>query len=208
MDKWLVGIAVAIVAIVIFSVMLFSIPGMTDWAKNIIFGLSGEGGVIQAGTEEASALHAAIKCSYFRCMDGCGKESVKNIPIGSKNCDTNYCVPYQKDGKVCGDDAKANPVKVTIPNNQVIIKEKLKVGDLGGCVIKSDSCNTQFAMKGWVNIQKDAIVEKQWEVTTCPYIRTQVQGYNKVVVNAGRYEVWTTQAAGLLGGLTTVVCFK
>jgi hypothetical protein len=181
------------------------------WAliqKAVLGPLSGE--VIPTGTEEATSLEAAIKCSYLRCLDGCGKESIKNLQISStKNCDTDYCVPYQKDGKVCGDDAKTNPVKVTLANNQVISREKLKTaatGDLGACMVKSDSCNAQFAMKGWVNIQKEVIVEKQWEKTNCPYIRTQVEGFDKVVVSAEKYEVWTTPGAGLLGGFTTVVC--
>jgi len=203
-----------ILVVVLLAVVLFTqIPQAVAWLQKTVFGtLSGEG--IPVGTEEATSLEAAIRCSYLRCSDGCGKASV-DFSIGStKNCDTDFCEPYQKDGKVCGDNAKANPVKITLANNQVIIKEKLKTsttGDLGACMTKSDKCNAQFAVKGWVNIQKDSIVEKAWEGTSCqiPGSHGASEGYDKVVVNAGKYEVWSVQSSEIMfGGFTTVVCFK
>jgi hypothetical protein len=199
-----------ILVVVLLAVVLFTqIPQAVAWLQKNIFGtLSGE--VIPTGTEEATSLEAAIKCSYLRCSDGCGKESVKGISIGStKNCDTDFCQSYQKDGKVCGDNAKANPVKVTLANNQVITREKLKstnTDDLGACLVKSDSCNAQLPAIGWVNIQKGAMVEKEWETTYCRYANRDYSGYDKVVVIAGKYEVWTTTVPTLLGGFTTVVC--
>lgn len=180
-----------ILVVVVIAVILFMVaPQAWGWMKTNVFNpITGQG--IPLGSHEASTLEAAIKCSYLRCSDGCGKDSVKNIDIGTKNCDTDYCAPFQQGGKVCGSNAQSHPIPVTLFEDQTLDKAKINKGNLGTCITTSDGC-TPANIDGYVTIDKAGTTDKAWEEVKCSiYGFIQITGYSRILINAGKYNVWT-----------------
>ena len=191
-------IELILVVVVIGVVLFLTVPSVSGWIKSYVLNpLSGQG--VPLGTEEAVTLEVAVKCSYYRCFDGCGNDRVKNIDIGTKNCDKDYCVPFQQNGRVCGDNARNNPIKAILLKDQTLDKSKIKreKENLGFCIITSNGCSPQKG-NGWIYIEKDATTEKAWEEDKCVTIPIigEVTGYSRIVINAGRYDVWTNDAYG------------
>lgn len=197
-----------ILVIVVIGIILFmTVPQVSDWIKNNVFNpLTGAG--IPLGSEEAALLEQAVQCSYARCVDGCGTPATKNIDVGQiNNCDTTYCVPFQQNGKVCGQNAASHPIPTVLLDSQVLDKSKTTT-TTPSCMMTSDGCygytvSGVTGEKGWVFIQKSATTDKAWEEETCntiiPYAYT-ITGYSKILIDAGRYNVWTDDQGG------TMVC--
>lgn len=102
----LVAIAViALSAVLLLWVVPTLIPQVVGFLQDI--------GIIPG--EELTNLEDAILCAYYRCVKGCDSDEVKNLEIhvsenDVKNCKRDFCDPFKEDGKVCGDNAKNNPV--------------------------------------------------------------------------------------------------
>jgi len=193
-------IEMVLVIVVIALILFVTAPQVSGWINQYIFNpLTGKG--VPLGTPEAVTLEAAIKCSYLRCFDGCGKGSVQSIDIGTKNCDADFCVPYKDaNGKVCGDNSKSHPVVVTLLQSQALDKSKIKKGGLGDCITTADSCDA-WKINGWVTVEKGATTEKQWEEQNCRKIfGVGISGYSKILIKQNKYNVWTTSDYG------TAVC--
>jgi len=200
-------IEMVLVLVIIGIVLFMTVPQVSAWIKNTVFNpLTGQG--IPIGTEEATILEEAISCSYARCAYGCGSQQVKAISIGEINeCQKNYCDDMKLSGKVCGQNAAKNPVKVTVLTSQALDKSKTTT-EKTSCMVTSDGCygytiNGVTGEKGWIFIQKGATTDKAWEEEKCntivPYLY-QISGYSKILIDAGNYNVWTDDQGG------TVVC--
>ena len=200
-------IELVLVVVVIGVILFMTVPQVSAWiTRNVLNPLSGQG--ISLGSTESATLEDAIKCAYYRCTEGCGSADVKNIALGSKNCDDNYCKPFMQggNGKVCGSNAQAHPVVVTLLDNEFIDKSKIQKGNLGFCMIIKDSSNgcNPATGKGWIYVDKSGTTDKAWEEEKCTVVPIigEITGYSRIVINAGIYNVWTNDAGG------TGVCLK
>ena len=198
-------LVIAVVAIILFM----TVPQVSGWIKNNVFNpLTGAG--IPLGTEEATLMENAIRCSYARCVYGCGSGTVKSIDIGAtKNCNTDYCVPFQQNGKVCGQNAMNHPIPAVLLTSQTLDKSKVKT-ETNSCMKISDGCygytiSGATGEKGWIYVQKDATTDKAWEEEKCntiiPYVY-EITGYGRILIDANKYNIWTDDQGG------TVVCIS
>lgn len=132
-----------LVAIIILSMFIVGVnaTNLLDTIKRIIYGAKIPG---ETGETHREKLIEAIKCSHYRCTDGCTKaismvdydifpECAAEFCIGEtvERCDTNV-----DDGKICGDEAEACPITLIV-RKASISKESLK--NIITCVVDDDS---------------------------------------------------------------------
>jgi hypothetical protein len=157
----------------------------------------------ETGAGKASVLIAAIKCSYYRCVEGCNSDNVKDLKIGNLKCKEDFCKPGSQDssGKVCGDNSKNSPVAVTLSEDGLLSLDDLSFLT---CLKLSpkNSCNYMGGnMENTVTVQASAVKEETLVTGgACRY-----QSYKSFVVKAGSYNVWTTFSPTIID---TVVCTK
>jgi len=70
-------------------------------------------------------LEEAIKCAYYRCYEGC-EGAIEEVNSQIFDC-SEFCAEAMRDdeGKICDEDAKLHPVKVSLKKDQVLIFKKL-----------------------------------------------------------------------------------
>jgi hypothetical protein len=81
---------------------------------------------ITGGGQIDSNLDSALRCADLRCRSGCAGvtlgltfqgECGSGNTEGICDCNKDYCLPFMdSEGKVCGDNSKAHPIKVVMGN--------------------------------------------------------------------------------------------
>ena len=133
-----------ILGIIVFaSMMFFAIaygPGWVDMAMQIVYGLTTPE---ENGEQFREELIEAIKCSHYRCTDGCTK-AINMVDYDTfSQCAVEFCTgetiercDTNGDKKICGDEAEECPITLTV-SRASISKESLK--DIITCVVTDDS---------------------------------------------------------------------
>jgi hypothetical protein len=185
-----------------------------------LFKAGTQGSTILPTVPESLELEEAIACSYYRCTEGCASPQVRDTVI--LNCRTEFCKPQftdsgTADGKVCGDNSKNHPVKVTIPSSsylsQVVILSSLS--QLTGGKIKymaesGDKCSDPGIGTNTALFDKQKVMGTEsksfWD---CQAYETVVGGSNycvsKIEIYADSDYYVSTYPHGL-GGYNTIVC--
>lgn len=131
-DK-IVWIVVALVLVVIFLAIFVPILlGGGKWGFSTIQKMIGDW--LNFQSPEEKTLLKAVVCAYFRCIEGCGSGKVKQANWEDENgekvsCLDNFCKDEWRngEGKICGDVAKENPVKVYLDSSVTITEEHWKI---------------------------------------------------------------------------------
>jgi len=104
--------------ILLFATLAYILLKYTPLGSKTIFSMIDDWMNFQSPEEKT--LLKAMSCAYYRCIDGCGSSKVKvswEDENGEKvSCLDIFCKDDWRDdeGKICGDSAKENPVKVSI----------------------------------------------------------------------------------------------
>ena len=142
-------------------------------------------------------LPEAIRCSYYRCTDGC--DAVENIMITTReervNCRAQFCDPYKDgDGKVCDDNARAHPVVVETDTDLPIAEDKLEFAD---CLMKEVSYESVSAGDMTVVIVDLNDVIEEEESGICRGLHLIGGNYKELKVKKNKYYIWTWTGPGI-----------
>ncbi len=100
------------------------------------------------------SLINAIRCSYYRCVEGCSSNKL-NILIDGQNCNKTFCAPYIIDDgfavfdKICDENAREHPIPITLDYETKITKgnfEWLKDGKSRIIKEPSDCMSNSFSI--------------------------------------------------------------
>jgi len=160
---------------------------------------------------EAIVLQNAIKCSYYRCVNGCNSEEVKRLKYSEEgsffDC-SEFCKPEFTDtktpeGKICDDRAKSNPVlaRVGSSDGEKITFEKL---NFAKCIVKVAGCDISSAASKIIFLEKCSIKENTETNSMCGQIHGV--GINAVIIEPKSYKIWTSSPDFLGNGGSTFVC--
>jgi len=128
-----VWIVVALVLVVIFlAIFVPMLLGGGKWGFSTIQKMIGDW--LNFQSPEEKTLLKAMSCAYFRCMEGCGSGKVKQANWEDENgekvsCLDDFCKDEWRDneGKICGDIAKENSVKVYLDSSVIISQDHWKI---------------------------------------------------------------------------------
>jgi hypothetical protein len=110
---------------------------------------------------ELTELEKAIKCAYYRCIDGCNSWKLEQLTFysidGEISCSEFCNIPseFKEDNKICGNNAKLYPVEVI--GNQKIDAGHLN--DIAHCIITDDTWTTGVIahQSKWLYINKNLL---------------------------------------------------
>jgi hypothetical protein len=201
---WILVIAAVVVLCLIFLVIITPNLNILDILSKLLTG----GGTPPA--PEAVVLQYALQCSYYRCVKGCNSDEVKRLKYSatenSFDC-SEFCKPEftdtgTADGKVCDDNAKANPVtaEVVASGGEKISLDKL---NFAFCLTKVDSCGSGVNYPNFVFIEKSSV--KDETKIACRASGNPLSGFSAAIINDGSYKIWTTSYQ-IIGGWATYVC--
>ncbi len=91
------------------------------------------------GVEYRDEFTEAIKCSYYRCKDGCAvaENSVDSDLLDCSDFCSALPAEFRPDNKVCGENAKRFPIEVTL-------EDSVTITDAWWDVVTGNSHNTLF----------------------------------------------------------------
>jgi hypothetical protein len=188
---------IIIVILVVFLMFKYIPQGFANlW--NQLLGIKTEG-------LKAYSLDAAISCSYYRCIEGCNSDGVKNsnvVAYGEDfNCSRDFCKLEWQDsgGKICDDNAKSHPVVVSMEEG-MLSKEDL---DFAKCIFEVEKPG-EWAVPDFVTIDK-AIKKNILEEEACGVEGVAGgTGIKKANIGSGTYYIWTYSKAWGGWGQTVV----
>ena len=214
------GVTTQLVAILIVLIVL-AVGVYFIWnyiAKNANIDLNpfnwGAGGSTP-NAPEAIVLENAIKCSYYRCVNGCNSDDVKKLQydVGGlsfdclKFCDPAWTNNGKSDGKICDDSAKQHPVIASVgaKGGEKITTNKI---NFAACFEETDTCGLGYTIPKYIVIEKAAVLENTETKIYCalPGNRGSVPGFSALVINQGSYKIWTTSYSALGNGQATYIC--
>lgn len=190
---------IVIIILVVFLLFTYVPKGFANlW--NQLLGIEIEG-------PKARSLKAAISCSYYRCMEGCNGNGVKdhrsNVATYGEdfNCTRDFCNSSWQDsgGKICDDNAKSYPVVISMEEG-MLSKEDL---DFAKCIFEVEKIS-EWAVPDFVTIDK-TIKKNFLENETCGVEGVAGgTGIKRVIIGSGTYYIWTFSKAWGGWGQTVV----
>lgn len=121
---WIVASLVLMVIILVIFVPMLLKGG--SWGFDTIIKMIDDW--LNPATPEENLLIKAMTCAYYRCIEGCNSGRVKiswEDEYGEKvSCVRDFCKSDWRDeeGKICGDVAKENPVRIYL-ESEVEVRE-------------------------------------------------------------------------------------
>jgi hypothetical protein len=118
--------------VLLFAALAYILLTYTPLGSKTIFSMIDDW--TNSMSPEEKNLVKAMSCAYYRCIDGCGSGKVKQANWEDENgekvsCLDNFCKDEWRDdeGKICGDTAKENPVKVYLDSDITVSKDHWKI---------------------------------------------------------------------------------
>jgi len=190
-----VAIPLAIILLILGGYFLSRIPkegqSLWDYIKELFITTN------EITGPRAELLVDAIKCSYYRCDEGCNSQEVRKmsdksyVDENSWNC-SDYCKPEWTDtgtinGKICNDNSKYHPVIVSIKYEGIIERKTIEEFEL----LEQSDCKKVFEEAdgipfSTISLPKSFSCEKDWT----GYIK-------KCEIPSGTYYVWGGATYGI-----------
>ncbi len=194
--------------IVIFAfgiyLAIFYAPGLVDAATRIFYalGIPGENGEGNGEWASGEEMVEAIKCSYYRCTEGCDYVNAMTWQhLTDANCPCSEW--YDETAKVCDDQAKGHPVKVQVIEETAVYMNEIEFTD---CLMSQvDYTNVLGGDRIVVIVDKDD-VEQEIGKGICRGLHMIGDNYESLVIKPGTYYVWSwSYPWGILGTKDTSV---
>ncbi|PIX51079.1 MAG: hypothetical protein COZ52_00760 [Candidatus Aenigmarchaeota archaeon CG_4_8_14_3_um_filter_37_24] len=178
---------------------------------------------------ESTNIQKAIDCSYYRCKEGCGSSKIEDLTWGDddgveKSCKTDFCKQEwtdtkKEDGKICGDDAKMNPINIKLENpinlkkDDILNKVRDEEGKEANLEFSNEECEHSSLLGGgqlWLFISRE-LLEDGKEGTSCEKCGFLGSDYCSCNLNNDEYFIYSENLPAIGGGKTfpgTTICHK
>jgi hypothetical protein len=154
---------------------------------------------------EEKTLVKAVACAYYRCIEGCGSGKVKQTNWEDENgekvsCLDNYCKDEWRDaeGKICGDVAKENPVKVYLDAPVTVTEETWKIFFKDNIIYKPFVTQTEcepYGLHGGFATQA-LVLPAELKGCETKLKDIGVSGITSCELPDGYYDIWSGKGAG------------
>ncbi len=173
--------------LLVFGVGAFLYIKAPDLVKTIMELL----GFKPSTTASSEPLINAIRCSYYRCVEGCSSNKL-NILIDGQNCNKTFCAPYIIDDgfavfdKICDKVAADNPIPVTLDYETKITRDNFEwFSSKGGEIMYEDkSCVPPYTHENSIFIKGNLLID-----TT--KVLLGLGTITKAELKSGKYYIWT-----------------
>jgi len=202
-DK-VVWIIVALVLVVIFLAIF--VPLLLQggkWGFSTIQKMIGDW--LNFQSPEEKTLLKAMSCAYYRCIEGCSSGKIKQAKWEDENgekvsCLESFCKDEWRDdeGKICGDVAKENPVKVYLDGEVEIGEEHWKtIFTFQEPFITQQPCEPFGLSLGYATQALILPEELDCVYTKKPgFIVVNVKFISSCVLPEGDYNIWSGKGSG------------
>jgi len=181
----------AMVLVVALAVIFFVVPEISAY----IFG------------QTTSEIVEAIKCSYYRCSNGCSyAENVVNDDVF--DC-SRFCsaVPseFRPGNKICGSNARMYPVILNVAEDNIVSKS---ASPTPRCIIPTDSAVSdaeehyiESVADNWIVVDDDVVLRTGDEETCelnllAPYRYASYDAYSSLTLSGGSVYIFTDILSG------------
>jgi len=119
--------------------------------------------IIPGSNPESVDLENAMKCTYYRCVNGCDSDQVKSLTATWSDPQTRSdvsCADFCTPGKtICNADSKNNPVRIDILEKKAYISQDTMNPIFGTDCITSPEYQdlTKFQGINWVDVLQNAV---------------------------------------------------
>jgi len=196
----LVGLIVGTILLVILGFIIVNfVPGLAKRVDAMI------GGFMNFQSPEEKTLLKAMSCAYYRCIEGCSSGKIKQAKWEDENgekvsCLESFCKDEWRDdeGKICGDVAKENPVKVYLDGEVEIGEEHWKtIFTFQEPFITQQPCEPFGLSLGYATQALILPEELDCVYTKKPgFIVVNVKFISSCVLPEGDYNIWSGKGSG------------
>lgn len=199
--------------ILLFATLAYILLKYTPLGSKTIFSMIDDWMNFQSPEEKT--LLKAMSCAYYRCIDGCGSSKVKvswEDESGEKvSCLDDFCKDEWRDGegKICGEVAKENPVKVYLDSDITVTDQHWGIFFKKDAVqvqwfIAKKSCES-YGLYAAVNPTKAIVVPEEAECEDANSPGIPWDRVNNCKLPEGYYNIWSGKA-GLWDAEDIIIC--